>query len=156
MYSSSPSPPGMSLMGCMGFFFSFLFVEEKLFHRRHGETTLPFSGGKISASFVHLYFCVNGVVRERACAWGMRSLTCLTDKTHHAWQHKFNDFPAIPVGEEGTEMREREMHTVQVESAFPALWFFLGAEASRLHGRNFSSCSPSPPWVLQPLCSYRF
>lgn len=118
-------------MGYMGFFFSSLFVEEKLFHRKHGETILPFSGGKISASFAHLYFCVNGVVRKRDCAWGMQSLTCLTDKTHHVWQHGFNDFTVFPVGEESTEMREREMHTVLVEAVFPAPGFFLGTETSR-------------------------
>lgn len=73
-------------MGCMGFFCLLAVCGRKklfFFHRKDGENILHFSGGKISASFVHLSFCVNGVVKKRDRAWGVQNLTCLTDKTHH-------------------------------------------------------------------------
>lgn len=42
---------------------------------------------KKSASFVHLYFCVNEVGKKGDCAWGVQNLTsqrfCLLDKKHH-------------------------------------------------------------------------
>lgn len=87
-YNFSPRPPGMSLLGCIVVFFFFLLSfcllkKETFSQETWGKKSYLFLVEKISASFVQLYFCVNGVVKKKGCAWGVQNLTCLVDKKHH-------------------------------------------------------------------------